>query len=60
MITTYISFADIFVKPIARACCFPSAIIAWENLGLQIRVLRDKNVSYFIYISSEHENPVIP
>lgn len=25
------SFADIFVKPIASACCFPSAIIAWNS-----------------------------
>jgi len=28
---TYMSFADIFVNPIASACCFPSAIIAWKN-----------------------------
>lgn len=25
---THMSLADIFVKPIARACCLPSAIIA--------------------------------
>lgn len=27
----YMSFADIFVYPIARACSLPSAMIAWGN-----------------------------
>ena len=26
----YMSFADIFVNPIANACCLPSAMIAWQ------------------------------
>jgi hypothetical protein len=25
---SYMSFADIFVNPMARACCFPSAMMA--------------------------------
>ena len=27
---TYISSADIVILPTAIACCFPSAVIAWE------------------------------
>jgi trehalose/maltose hydrolase-like predicted phosphorylase len=34
---TYMSFADIFVNPIASACCLPSAIIAWQNRFQQKR-----------------------
>lgn len=45
---TYISFADIFVKPIARACCFPSAIIAWKSDKQPIR-----------YYSMNDRNPMV-